>query len=85
MSAEAHCAWGEGPDVIVSVNRENTSGFGWVYYGKPREDSSTTQRRCVGSFGLTASEARRLAEQLLIAAGQAERYSVDVRVMACDG
>lgn len=68
MSAWAICTWGDGPDVLVSVSRENTSGFGWVSY---------QFSAAIGSFGLTVAEARKLAAELLVAVERAESYTKD--------
>jgi hypothetical protein len=60
MSAQATCAWGEGPDVLVTVDRHNASGFGW----SPHPEDTPEGRITAGSFGLTVDEALALAGQM---------------------
>jgi hypothetical protein len=62
--AVAECTWGEGPDVLVTVHRDTGFGFAWTAYNE--------HESAVGSFGLTAPEARALALTLVRAADQAE-------------
>ena len=71
--ARASCTWGEGPDVLVVVNRPRNveNGWGWVAY----PDSGCFGH--AGSFGLTAAEARVLAAQLLAGAECADRFERD--------
>jgi hypothetical protein len=67
--ARAECAWGTGPDVLVVVDRANTSGFPFLSHGPDEKESATT----AGSLGLTLPEALALAAQLAQAAVDATR------------
>lgn len=68
--ADATCTWGEGPDVMVVIRRENITGFGLSCYKKHKTDA--------GSFGLTAKEAIKLARRLVEAAADAIRLEAEV-------
>lgn len=72
---KASCTWGDGPDVTVSLD-----GTNFILY----EDPINTDRWLhgtveYGSFDLTAEEARRLANQLIQAAVDAECLDMEVR------
>ena len=67
MSARAECTWGDGPDVLVIVERANTSGHNWMPYELARDLENE------GSFGLTVNEALALAAQLVQSAVTATR------------
>jgi len=69
MSAQATCAWGEGPDVLVTVDRHNASGFGWTKFPERSPSGWTSE----GSFGVTIDEALALATQLAQAAVHASK------------
>jgi hypothetical protein len=66
MSAKAECTWGLGPDVLIVIAVENTSGFPLIQHGDGQS-----------SFGLTAAEARKLAAQMIVAAERTEGILLD--------
>lgn len=61
MSAKAACAWGDGPDVLVTVDRNNVSGYPWTKYAEGSPSGKTSE----GSFGLTIDEAVAFAAELV--------------------
>ena len=70
MSVRAECTWGEGPDVLVVVERANVSGYNWTPYDP---EITVLGAKDAGSFGLTINEALALAAQLVQSAVAATR------------
>lgn len=68
---KAECSWGNGPDVLVVLE-----GKPVMLYHKPHNlDEATYGYISEGSACLTAEEAEKLAQELLIAAKQAKNLN----------
>jgi len=76
---KASCTWGDGPDVLISLN-----GKPLVCHEDPKNDPPPRGQWVhgyvsEGSMDLTKDEARELAAQLLIAAGQCQGIEDDLK------
>jgi len=71
---KAECTWGDGPDVMLSLSGSELFLLEETYSHNPPRGTSMYGHVSQGQVCLTIEEAKKLAEDLLMAAQQAENY-----------
>jgi len=74
----AVCTWGEGPDVLLVLDGSEVMLYHEPYHHKPPRGDSVHGYVSDGSACLTASEALKLAYQLVEAVGMCKELEEDL-------